>query len=106
MDTAYNGIATSLSEEGIRTANMLDDNEVLILANHGSITVGKTLAVAFDHAYYLERAAMVQVEAMQCNKVVTQIDADTAEMTYQQLTANKEDFAKVHLYAFVKKYKF
>ena len=32
------------------------------MAHHGVITCGATLAVAFDHAYYIEKAAMVQVE--------------------------------------------
>ena len=43
-------------------------NQSKLLSNHGSITVGENVAVAFDHTYYLERAAMVQVEAIKCSK--------------------------------------
>ena len=33
----------------------------MLQANHGAITCAASLAVAFDHAYYIEQAAKVQV---------------------------------------------
>lgn len=37
------------------------EKDVLLLANHGVLTVASTVSAAFDNLYYLERAAMVQV---------------------------------------------
>ena len=36
--------------------------EVLLAAHHGVFTVGPTLSVAFDHAYFVEIAAKIQLE--------------------------------------------
>ena len=89
-----------------RLAEAIGDNEILILANHGCITVGETLAVAFDHAYYIERAAMVIVELAKTNSKYKKIDENVAKMTFNQLENNKKPFALVHLNAFIKKYNF
>lgn len=37
------------------------EKDVLLMANHGVLTVAPTISMAFDNLYYLERAAMVQV---------------------------------------------
>ena len=36
--------------------------EVLLAAHHGVFTMGRTLSVAFDHAYFVEIAAKIQLE--------------------------------------------
>jgi ribulose-5-phosphate 4-epimerase/fuculose-1-phosphate aldolase len=61
-DDVYNGSATD-DAEGHRMANALGGAAVLMLAGHGVITVGATIAEAFGYLYYLERAAQVQVLA-------------------------------------------
>ena len=49
VDGKYGGIATSQSAEGARVAQLLETgDEVMLLANHGAITVGRNVAVAFD----------------------------------------------------------
>lgn len=37
------------------------DKDILMMANHGVLTVAPTISMAFENLYYLERAAMVQV---------------------------------------------
>ena len=58
------------------------------------------MKLAFDHMYYLERAAEVHVKTT--NKKV--IDSAIAWKTFEQLEKNKVPFAEVHLSSFVKKY--
>ena len=55
--------------------------DILFLRNHGVIVSGPTVAQAYDELYYLERAAMVQVLAMQTGKPLHNIDAKLAEHT-------------------------
>jgi ribulose-5-phosphate 4-epimerase/fuculose-1-phosphate aldolase len=59
----YEGIATDL-EERARLGADLGTNNAMILRNHGTLTVGATMAEAFIAMYYLERACEVQVKAL------------------------------------------
>jgi ribulose-5-phosphate 4-epimerase/fuculose-1-phosphate aldolase len=64
-DDVYNGLALD-ETEGERIAAQLDGgHQVLFMASHGVTVVGRTLAWAFDDLYYLERACMHQVLAVQ-----------------------------------------
>eukprot|EP01046_Picozoa_sp_COSAG06_P040312 COSAG06_NODE_4866_length_3893_cov_2.046125_2_plen_114_part_00 len=45
-------------------AKALGDKDVLLLANHGCIVVGRSIAQAMEDVYYLERAAMNQIIAI------------------------------------------
>ena len=65
-DDSYNGLVHDPAE-GARIARIMNDKHVLFLAHHGVIVVGPTVAQAFDHLYYLERAAQLQIKAMSCN---------------------------------------
>jgi ribulose-5-phosphate 4-epimerase/fuculose-1-phosphate aldolase len=58
----YQGFVFEDSErERLRTN--LEANEVMILRNHGTLTVGKTIGEAFLRMYWLERACAVQLAA-------------------------------------------
>ncbi len=58
----YEGVAVDLDERQRLVAD-LGDNAVMILRNHGHLTVGETVADAFMLMYFLERACQVQVAA-------------------------------------------
>ena len=67
---------------------MTGDKTVLMMANHGVATVGKTIAEAYDRLYYLERAAQVQLYAMWTGRPLKRmspkaIDAAVAEFRDQ-----------------------
>lgn len=80
-DRCYHGVAYAF-EEGERMAGILGDKDILILANHGALTVAPTISAAFHNLYYLERAAMVQMLAMATgNKLVKIPDEVLRSMT-------------------------
>jgi ribulose-5-phosphate 4-epimerase/fuculose-1-phosphate aldolase len=57
LDEAFDGMAMSDSE-GERLASLLkDDRTILLMANHGVLAIGASVAAAFDELYYFERAA-------------------------------------------------
>jgi ribulose-5-phosphate 4-epimerase/fuculose-1-phosphate aldolase len=62
-DDHYSGPAFECAE-GERLAGLLGSKTVMIMANHGVLTVGKSVAEAYDSLYYLERVAQVQLYAM------------------------------------------
>ncbi|MEK9720269.1 MAG: class II aldolase/adducin family protein, partial [Quisquiliibacterium sp.] len=63
-DDVYNGLALD-EQEGGRIAGQLAQADVLFMASHGVTVVGPSVAWAFDDLYYLERACMHQVLAVQ-----------------------------------------
>ncbi len=59
----YEGIATELGERE-RLVKDLGDKHVMILRNHGTLTVGEAIADAFLRMYFLERACEAQVHML------------------------------------------
>jgi ribulose-5-phosphate 4-epimerase/fuculose-1-phosphate aldolase len=64
FDDTYNGLALD-DAEGQRIASQLNGRDVMFMASHGVTVVGRSIAWAFDDLYYLERACMHQVLAVQ-----------------------------------------
>jgi ribulose-5-phosphate 4-epimerase/fuculose-1-phosphate aldolase len=95
-DDSYNGLAHDLAE-GERIARAMNGKHVLFLAHHGVIVVGPTVAQAFDHLYYLERAAQLQVLAMSCNQPLRVVPEDVAQKTVLQFGREREHWARLHL---------
>jgi ribulose-5-phosphate 4-epimerase/fuculose-1-phosphate aldolase len=58
----YEGVALETGERE-RLIRDLGEHPVLVLRNHGVLSVGRTVAEAFILAYYFERAARVQLLA-------------------------------------------
>ena len=59
-DSKFEGAALSC-EEGERLAKLIGKKAVLFMANHGVLFTARNAAIAFDHAYFMERACMMQV---------------------------------------------
>lgn len=58
----FEGIALDVEEQARLVADV-GDRKVLILRNHGLLTMGTTVPEAFELMYYLERACQIQVAA-------------------------------------------
>lgn len=59
----YEGIALDLDERP-RLVCDLADKDGMILANHGLLTVGSSVPLAFNRMYYLEQACRIQVDTL------------------------------------------
>ena len=59
----YEGIALD-NEEQERLVKDIGDKDVLILRNHGLLTIGRSVAEAFQLMFYLERACQIQIAAL------------------------------------------
>jgi ribulose-5-phosphate 4-epimerase/fuculose-1-phosphate aldolase len=74
-DDTYTGTA-DFPEEGARLAKLLGDKKVLMMKNHGVITVGETVAQAYRRLYKLERICRNQVLAMSTGKPLEVLSED------------------------------
>ena len=57
IDTEFSGMALSVEEAARQATLLLEGKSVLLMANHGVLVVGATVADAFDELYYFDRAA-------------------------------------------------
>ena len=80
----YEGIALNLDERERLVADLGDKN-MLLLRNHGTLSVGKTAADCWVHMYYLERACKQQVMALAGGRehVLIASEASQAEVRHQ-----------------------
>jgi len=81
-DMEYGGLAHA-EEEGRRIASCLGNQRVMMMANHGVMVVGDTVAEAFDELYYLERACQTLVLAYSTGQPLNVMPDDLAEKTAQ-----------------------
>ena len=85
-DDAYDGLALDMAE-GERMAGIMGDKPVLMLANHGVIVCGTSVAEAFNTLYFLERACQTQILAMSTGKPLRRVAQAVVEKTRRQFAA-------------------
>jgi ribulose-5-phosphate 4-epimerase/fuculose-1-phosphate aldolase len=90
----YEGIALSSAEKKRLVAD-LGDKPVMILRNHGLLTVGATPGQAFLRMFYLERSCEIQVDALSGGAPIVTPPADVCEHTARQFEGDytDDDFA-------------
>ena len=82
-------------EESLKMANALGNKQHMLLANHGIITTGETVADGFNSLYYFEKAAETYLTALSTNKELNIVSHDIAEKTAQETTNYPIDSAKL-----------
>jgi len=60
----------------------LGSNNALILRNHGLLTVGRTIAEAFNAMHRLELSCRAQLAALACNAKIIQVPQHVLDETY------------------------
>jgi ribulose-5-phosphate 4-epimerase/fuculose-1-phosphate aldolase len=82
----YEGIALDPDERARLIADM-STHEVMILENHGLLSVGNTIGNAFDAMFYLEKSCQSQLDAMRTGTDLILPDPDVCEHAAQQYEA-------------------
>ena len=82
----YEGIAYDLDEQK-RLVRDLGEKPVMILRNHGLLTVGKTVAQAFLRMYYLEKACEIQLAATSTGQPLILPPEEVCRRTERQFNA-------------------
>jgi ribulose-5-phosphate 4-epimerase/fuculose-1-phosphate aldolase len=80
----YEGIALDLDERDRLVADIGKDKHVMMLRNHGTLTLGRSCADAFMRMYYLERACTMQVRALAGGAKSYKVNQGVAEKTAGQ----------------------
>lgn len=78
----YEGVALDHDERPRLVADLGTSN-AMILRNHGTLTVGHSVAAAFSYMYFLERACSIQIAAQGGGKIIAPKD-DVQSVVEQQ----------------------
>jgi ribulose-5-phosphate 4-epimerase/fuculose-1-phosphate aldolase len=97
-DDDYEGLALDASE-GDRLAARLGNASALLLASHGVIVTGPTVARTFTDLYYLERAARVQVLARSDGSRLRTVPEEIQRRAAQQYATEMPLVAERHFTA-------
>jgi ribulose-5-phosphate 4-epimerase/fuculose-1-phosphate aldolase len=90
-ETDYNGLAHDTSE-GEKFSDLLVDKKVLLLANHGVIITGASIAEALHNTYYFEQACQNYIIALSTGRKLNIIPDDVANKASVQMK-NDHDYA-------------
>jgi len=91
----YEGIALDLSEQQRLVAD-LGTHSVMILRNHGLLTIGDSVKQAFLRMYYLEKACEIQIAAQAGGALLFPPD-EVCRRTERQFNAPGQDVAEGEL---------
>jgi ribulose-5-phosphate 4-epimerase/fuculose-1-phosphate aldolase len=80
----YEGIALDLAERERLVAHLGQKN-VLILRNHGTLTVGHTVPAAYVRMFYLERACQMQIAALAGGAELNLLPQSLCERVHDQV---------------------
>jgi ribulose-5-phosphate 4-epimerase/fuculose-1-phosphate aldolase len=84
LDDGFDGMALS-DEEGQRVARLMQGGRsVLLMANHGVLVTGESVAAAFDELYYFERAARTLLDCYATGRPLRIVPDAIAERTERQ----------------------
>ena len=84
-------------EESNKMAAAIGNNRSMLLANHGILTVGQTVAKAFDELYYFEKACETYITALSTNKELKIVNSNVAEKTAQEWENYPVNMGEQHL---------
>lgn len=86
----YEG-ATLVPGERERLQVSMAQHDVLILRNHGLLTVGPSVSAAFDRMYSLNNACQVQIDALQSREPLVELSPAVCELTSGQYAGEGEE---------------
>ena len=90
----YEGVATDLDERERLVAD-LGEKGGMILRNHGTLAVGKSVGECFVKLYFIERACQAQIMALSAGDQVSHPPQGTPELAAEQGAAGLNVAAKL-----------
>ena len=95
VDDGFDGLG--LGDEAERLTGKVHDYPIIIMGNHGIMTVADNIALAFDDLYYFERACQNYIVALQTGKPLRMVTDEVARKTSEQWRSYVQKLADAHL---------
>jgi ribulose-5-phosphate 4-epimerase/fuculose-1-phosphate aldolase len=97
----YEGIAMR-EDEKVTIVRDLGEKKVMLLRNHGSLTVGTTIPEAFMLMYMLEKAAEIQVRTLAQGLPICTIPTEVCVRAHEQALSKREVHLKLEWMALLR----
>jgi ribulose-5-phosphate 4-epimerase/fuculose-1-phosphate aldolase len=88
VDSGFDGMG--LDDEAERLSTILGNKRMMMMGNHGFMTVAESPALAFDLAYYYERACRTYLTAKGSGLELSVLSNEIAEKTAKQWEAQDQ----------------
>jgi ribulose-5-phosphate 4-epimerase/fuculose-1-phosphate aldolase len=98
----YGGLVLDAAE-GDAVVAAFQDKDILLMANHGAMVIGPSVAHCLYDLHYLEIAARDQWLAMAMNRPLREVPAEVTETTAPQMVDERHMAAEVHLAAMMRR---
>jgi len=89
LNLEFGGIADE-ADEGQGLATQFGNRPILLMGNHGVTVSGPTVAQAFEHLYFLERASQTLMLAYASGRPLNVLSDEMAEQTAEDWRAYDE----------------
>ena len=93
----YGGLG--FEEESNKMVTCIGNKRVMLMANHGILTIGQTVAQAFDELFYFEKACETYITALSTQKELKIVNDEVAEKTAQEWENYSTNLGDLHLKA-------
>lgn len=90
----YNSLVLDADTQGIKLAQDIGENMVMLMRNHGSITCGKTIHEAMFYSYHLQQACKTQLLALSTGQELIIPPEDICRQANKDLLSFEEDLGK------------
>ncbi len=80
----YEGLALDMDERETLVQDLGTENWAMLLRNHGTLTVGRTVGQAYVYMFFLERACQMQVQTLAGGAALTELPEELIEKVPQQ----------------------
>jgi ribulose-5-phosphate 4-epimerase/fuculose-1-phosphate aldolase len=97
----YEGIAMR-EDEKVTIVRDLGEKRVMLLRNHGTLTVGSTIPEAFMLMYMLEKAAEIQVKTLAQGVPICTIPIEVCTRAHEQALSKRESHLKLEWMALLR----
>ncbi|MEI7494280.1 MAG: class II aldolase/adducin family protein [Alphaproteobacteria bacterium] len=97
----YEGIALR-EDEKVTIVRDLGKKKVMLLRNHGSLTVGETIPEAFMLMYMLEKAAEIQVKTLAQGLAICTIPTEVCVRAHEQALSKRDVHLKLEWMALLR----
>lgn len=80
----YEGLALDMNERDSLVRDLGTENWALLLRNHGTLTVGRSIGQAYVYMFFLERACQMQVQTLAGGVPLTELSDDLINKVPEQ----------------------
>jgi len=95
----FEGVAVSLDERERLVKDMKPNSNIMLLRNHGVLTIGRTIPQCITALYYIHKACEIQVKLRSQGTMIHPVGTDVQNLVKNKQAMSSMDIDAVEMYA-------